>query len=75
MLVCDVCGKEIKISRDVSGFNPKRNVYYMYSASRYQSREVDMCHDCQFELKESLKKSEAEWYNHKMNIRGDRCDV
>lgn len=66
MLVCDMCGKEIKISRDVSGFNPKQSVHYMYSASRYQSKEVDMCHDCQLELKDKLNEAEMNWYQAKI---------
>lgn len=75
MLVCDTCGKEIKVSKNVSGFNPKRDIHYMYSASAYQTKEVDMCHDCQLELKDELCKAEMNWYNHKMSIRGDRSDV
>ena len=66
MLVCDICGKEINLSRAVRGFNPKQNIYYAYDCKAWQSKEVDMCHECQVELQDALKKSEAEWYNSKI---------
>ena len=72
MLVCDICGKEIRISRDVVGFNSKQNIHYMFSASRWQTKEVDMCCDCQRELKDKLDGTESEWYNNKMNNRGEK---
>ena len=66
MLVCDICGKEINLSKAVSGFSSKQNIYYAYDCKAWQSKEVDMCYQCQAELKDALKKSEAEWYNSKI---------
>lgn len=66
MLVCDICGKEIKPSKFVSGFSPKQDIHYMYSASAYQTKEVDMCHDCQLELKDKLHEAEMNWYQAKI---------
>ena len=68
MLVCDLCGKQINESKNTSGFYPKQRVHYMYSASAWQVKEIDMCYDCQLELTDELCKAEAYFYNHKINL-------